>query len=1229
MEMEKKHLSIRRGTSWNPGELRKPLQAATQDMHTPETDCNASWEKRGFNKDEVISKTNLCRSASLSEKELKEARIRSQIIAAQLTVPSNSNSSSRGVQLFNRRKQRVNAFTLESSGEGSVREGAENVKTDSSSNTLTWAERGSEENDRSQNCKNSATKPTLSAPGEADTAGEIMEETAEYFHKEDVIEDSITQERHFLPVKEIEEEEAEEAKDTIHVEFEGKVKGEVGVNVVHSPAGNLLNGCHSSSGLERVALSTSKQTTINRTARPFFFSPTVQSPKAGSPVMDIAPPPTYTTPSLPPFPAHQPVALSPPPPPPSYPTPPLPVFTNRSLHTYSSPPPASPVMSLSSPPPPHFPPAASQHGHTNPPMPHYGPPTAPKPSTFVPQSMGERKPMVSIKTGILEEGVTRRAHKKSMFTFKEKPVIAPNPELLSLVQGVDERKKHGQRPVPEPTSEEELLALGAEASNFLTKNEDKAEEVRTPEWSSCLKSSTTRPREEHKPDQSLTNASGKGAELFAKRQSRMEKYILENQNPGQIRSPSPTMSLPPSWVYPSNMPGRVKAIAKNSDMTAQLSQNINAQQAVKRKPTKKAPPPEPVPEPTPLENGCTKIEMDLSRHRPYQLNSSLFILNPVKDPLSSLPRGAPQPKNLIPTQSHSRLSSLPNSPLPQFTGGAEYPSDYRVTPMSGPPVISSATSSFSPERVSSPRSGVQAPRPTFSTKKAGIEPQTTKESSLCETPRESPTPIKTTSFMRCFSSPESPTVVTWSPTLQTNTSSSSTSISRYPLMSSVSPPDRTTCQSPMANQKNQYPTVSSVSILQTNQASTTNSPLSPMINHKTRGSTISSSSNSKTSQTSATTTVSPSWSQSQNNQSTTIVSSYTFRPSQASTASSSRSPWSTRCQSPVVCQNSQSPTISSTLASRPSTTTVSTSPPWSTRCQSPTVSLNTQSFSVISNTTPRPSQISTTNSSRTSPWGSRCQSPVMSPNIRSSTNLSNSISRASQTFTSSSSRSSPWGSRCQSPLVHQNFQFSTVISTSTSRATNTSTVTSPVSPPWGSRCQSPALSQNSLSYPVTKTLNIPITVSPVSPSRERECMSPIVTNLDSKANHRLLAKNIINAAKRKNSPSPGALSGHSLPISPLGYSPNSSDSHKPPISSFHSRSLRTHSPVFTSPPPTPANRICSPVRFYNTRSLTDSDASIESEDSGLRSPSLHSYNTCPRGWGGSLRVKRSTVSTDL
>ncbi|KAK7919000.1 hypothetical protein WMY93_010284 [Mugilogobius chulae] len=750
-------------------------------------------------------------------------------------------------------------------------------------------------------------------------------------------------------------------------------------------------------------------------------------------------------------------------------------------------------------PPPHF----QQY---NPSQHNYGPPTAPKPSTFVPGSTTERKTPLQIKTGILEEGAARRANRRAMFTFKEKTVVAPNPELLSMVKGVDAKKKLSKS-VPEPSTEEELMALGAEASNFMAKEEVKAEEAKAPEWASSLKESRARPRAErteHRPEQTLTNVAGKGAELFAKRQSRMEKYVVENQKSAQRRSPSPTMSLPPSWVYPSNMPGRVKAIAKNSEMSAQLSQNLIAQQAAKQKPKPKVPipqqAPQPAPPPAPLENGCSKIEMDLSRHRPYQLDSSLFILKPMQpDPMSTLPRGAPQAQSLMRSQSLPRQTSMHSNPLSPYRNQCMSP-PLAMSPTTGFPDAQQRISSpaFSPERVASPRSGVQAPRPTFSAKKAGLEGQT---------PTEPPTPTAAPSLTRRFSSPADPSTVVWSPV-------------RSSIISPVSTPRGSRCQSPLDTHSVQY------------------------------------------------------------------------RPAQTPTGPS---PWGSRCQSPAnQTKGPTSPTFKPPTSPSPS--------PWGSRCQSPMMT-QIQTSAISSAFTSRPSQ--TVTSLVSPPWVTRSKSPVGSHNPPATL----SVLKPAHT----SPVSPPWGSRSQSPMVNH-----------TSRPSNP-TSTSPFSP-WGSRCQSPSLSQSSLSFS-TRPLHRSAASSPVPISKDSCCMSPTGTNMDSKANHRLLAKNIINAAKRKNSVSPGALSGHSLPISPIGTSHHGFDSHKPPISPFHSRSLGAQSPTFTSPPPTPT-QVCSPVRLYNTRSLTDSDASVESEDSGLRSPGLY-YNSLPRGWGGSLRVKRSTVSTDL
>lgn len=64
MEMERGHLSVRRGVSWSPGGLRKPLEAK-QDLHAPRTDCNASWERREFNTEQISRKTSECLSGVL------------------------------------------------------------------------------------------------------------------------------------------------------------------------------------------------------------------------------------------------------------------------------------------------------------------------------------------------------------------------------------------------------------------------------------------------------------------------------------------------------------------------------------------------------------------------------------------------------------------------------------------------------------------------------------------------------------------------------------------------------------------------------------------------------------------------------------------------------------------------------------------------------------------------------------------------------------------------------------------------------------------------------------------------------------------------------------------------------------------------------------------------------------------------------------------------------------
>lgn len=425
----------------------------------------------------------------------------------------------------------------------------------------------------------------------------------------------------------------------------------------------------------------------NRTARPFGTQSLVatQVPAEKSPVVEFPPPPTYA-------------------------------------ETFSSPPPVTRVRS---------PPAYSAlypNEEQKVPTPQEAQYVNNRPEPLSGQNGG---PPPS-KTGVLEESMSHRAAKKSMFTFVEKPKVAPNPDLLNLVQRADnwKKQKEQRRAIPE----DEPFALGAEASNFLPNSIPSDGPIQAPadtppEWSSCLRSPRIQPKPKIKSNQNLTEARGKGAELFAKRQSRMQKYVIEAPSrPDLVRSPSPTMSLPPSWKY-----------ASETHLSPMAFQH---------------PPKSPVRSPkapaVPLYNSnmteseISKKELEISKQQPYQLQSSLFILSPAKDPVRSLPKAAPPPKAVVPEPSYKRQSSCPTSPLPpspilhpltvQSSPGrplpglfapsaaatALGPQNARMT--SGAPLEASFEYS---SRILSPKAkGVfQSPRPSYSTKDAGIEPQ--------------------------------------------------------------------------------------------------------------------------------------------------------------------------------------------------------------------------------------------------------------------------------------------------------------------------------------------------------------------------------------------------------------------------------------------------------------------------------------------------------------------------
>lgn len=777
----------------------------------------------------MFSSVDISRSASLSEKELKEAKARSQRIAAQLTTPPNSNS--KGVLLFHRRKQRVNAFTLETPKARREQAAAENSPSanhhsipshgkekhlkqtlsdnrelgglscavDSglwkgNSSMEKYEESLAVEGLHGNKIKSEETFSTMNTTLASDEIpAEDFEqiplsvylkqntETAssngmhEHFTNESekapavekapvidnivpVIDniENLPLIVHDMPIIDRENNSTILSKDPyiLHTGRENSVLDkepyilDTGIknnnnnpekelympvidkenNIVldetvvdRKEDGEILNKepdvliienedilpstgtekpvqvpdslptepvAHTNKQYCEVRLTLSKPKPVkNRTARPFGTQSLAAAhmPEEKSPVVELPPPPTYAE------------AFSSPPP----------VTRVRSPPAYSALYPNEEQKI-------HIPQEAQYVNNRPEPLPEKngGPPPS--------------------KTGVLEDSIAHRAAKKSMFTFVEKPKVAPNPDLLNLVQRADnwKKQKEQRRAIPE----DEPFALGAEASNFLPNNiqTDGPTQVLAdppPEWSSCLRSPRIQPKPKMKPNQNLTEARGKGAELFAKRQSRMQKYVIEApSHPELLRSPSPTMSLPPSWKY-----------APESHLSPMAFQH---------------PPKSPVRSPkapaVPLYNSnmteseISKKELEISMQQPYQLQSSLFILSPAKDPVRSLPKAAPPPKPVVSEPSYKRQVSCPTSPLPPspilypFTAqsspcrplpGLFVPTvgSQNVPATSGAPLEASFEYS---SRILSPKAkGVfQSPRPSYSTKDAGIEPQVWKPS---------------------------------------------------------------------------------------------------------------------------------------------------------------------------------------------------------------------------------------------------------------------------------------------------------------------------------------------------------------------------------------------------------------------------------------------------------------------------------------------------------------------
>ncbi|KAK1175735.1 synaptopodin-2-like [Acipenser oxyrinchus oxyrinchus] len=389
-------------------------------------------------------------------------------------------------------------------------------------------------------------------------------------------------------------------------------------------------------------------------------------------------------------------------------------------------------------------------------------------------SRDERISVPAIRSGILQE-TRKRNSAKPMFTFIEPPKVSPNPELLHLLNKGDKRAALAGF---ESGPEEDYLSLGAEACNFLQSSAVKQKtpppvapkpsiKPASPHWSqpNVSNQAPSFPIQNAVPapapvktvvapqtPQSVASAHSyssktppttpvgnvmvvkdRGAELFARRQSRMEKFVVDSSTvqANKPRSQSPTPSMPSSWKY---------------------SPNIQAPPRFSYNPTQSfsCPPGAIKNQPQSGPTGKTKTKgkkptkvlnaLDVMKHQPYQLNSSLFTYGPPTDAKAPLPKATPaslkQPikyEPLPPVKSAGQMNAAYSAPhqQPQVCRGPSY----GLSPLSPAvqdgsfqvPAKAYATPSYplytKQESSSLGSAMLRAPRPKFSAKKSGVAAQ--------------------------------------------------------------------------------------------------------------------------------------------------------------------------------------------------------------------------------------------------------------------------------------------------------------------------------------------------------------------------------------------------------------------------------------------------------------------------------------------------------------------------
>ncbi|KAG9480265.1 hypothetical protein GDO78_011983 [Eleutherodactylus coqui] len=706
----------------------------------------------------------LRRSESLSEKQVKEAKSKCKSIALLLTAAPNPNS--KGVLMFKKRRRRARKYTLTSYGTGEL-ERYENSEEDDNEEeeenkentfevTLYGASESDLDEDFSSDPENSAHIVTfdwdtglVEVEKKLNTT-EAMEELPEtkgkgvlMFARRKQRMDQISAEQEEMRKHSVEEKvsltenvnntisyEAQKQKQTIKTQS-CVSKSYIEVSSNPQRVQNGIIGANESNN--------SFQSSLNRTARPFggvqsqtalSFSP---NRNMASPMSDVPAPPPYSSVTLPPEPRF----------------------------------------------------------HVSSPVPGKAAVWAPSYSTEQIASRDERIAVPANKTGVLFEA--KRRSTKAMFTFKEQPKLSPNPELLTLVQNREGKRAAGNEsgaeedylslgaeacnfmqahsgkqktppPVaPKPSVKSPTTAMpispvwtppviAPPQQPFAVQNSFQSQglaEATVPQSNFHYNPPNTLnlsapPRGPPKVSTSLRQISksktppatpsgtaapayempalrGKGAELFARRQSRMEKFVVDSTTVQEkvARAASPTPSLPCSWKYSSNVRAP-PPLAYNPiqsplyPLAASKPGSKTGSSMAKKKPTK------------------TLSPLEVMKHQPYQLNSSLFTFQPPSASTAETEAPKKTTKSFIPPPAKQAQPARPmNAPYINAQPTPEYSQPvYNTQPSFQSSVFTPTTDSYpsaayamQPRQESPVATLIAPPRPKFSAKKAGVTAQ--------------------------------------------------------------------------------------------------------------------------------------------------------------------------------------------------------------------------------------------------------------------------------------------------------------------------------------------------------------------------------------------------------------------------------------------------------------------------------------------------------------------------